>query len=413
MLLLGGGGDFNADPLKGRFWKLLREFCDSMSLHILQDFLPSDAFTYLCPTRNTTSWLDHFICSNKFKDNVMNVSVNYETALYDHFPITVVLSIPIHLEHFKDNDKVICNYVNWNKMTHNDKEDIKNYIESEIIRQKLLESNSLLCFNPNCENESHREELDSVFNANKCILIQSTEKFRYMKERRFKVIPGWNDYVREFHTVARENFLLWKENGRPQYGKLCEGMKVSRSKFRSALNTCRENEVDIRNKKLLDNFKNKDKSSFWGEVAKVNNHNLPVPAKIDGKCSNYDISNLFSNKYKEIFSRNKKSKFIKMNLTSKMKVEILMIITFDDIKKNIKFVRDTVGYDNIHTNHLKFSSSILNDFIAKLFTSFIIHGHVPVDMIRGIINPLIKDRLGDCHSSSNYRPIIVSSVSYT
>ena len=69
-----------------------------------------------------------------------------------------------------------------------------------------------------------------------------------------------------------------------------------------------------------------------------------------------------------------------------------------------------MGYDDIHTSHLKFNSSILNDLIAKLFTSFIVYGHVPVDMIRGIINPLIKDRLGDCHSSSNYRPIIVSSV---
>ena len=81
-----------------------------------------------------------------------------------------------------------------------------------------------------------------------------------MKERRFRVIPGWNDHVREFHTAAHENFLLWKENGRPQYGKLYKGMKVSRAKFRSVLNVCRENEVDIRNKKLLDNFKNKDKT---------------------------------------------------------------------------------------------------------------------------------------------------------
>ena len=31
-------------------------------------------------------------------------------------------------------------------MMYNDKEDIKNYIENEIIRQKLLESNSLLMF---------------------------------------------------------------------------------------------------------------------------------------------------------------------------------------------------------------------------------------------------------------------------
>ena len=31
-------------------------------------------------------------------------------------------------------------------------------------------------------------------------------------------------------------------------------------------------------------------------------------------------------------------------------------------------------------------------------------------MIRGIVTPVIKDKLGDCTSSSNYRPIIISSV---
>ena len=45
------GGDLNADPKKGRFWKLLNEFTKSSSLHILNNIFPLDTFTYLCPTK--------------------------------------------------------------------------------------------------------------------------------------------------------------------------------------------------------------------------------------------------------------------------------------------------------------------------------------------------------------------------
>ena len=51
-------GDFNADPFKGRFWTELLAFKDSHSLVMKDELLPEDSFTYLCPARNTTSWLD-------------------------------------------------------------------------------------------------------------------------------------------------------------------------------------------------------------------------------------------------------------------------------------------------------------------------------------------------------------------
>ena len=86
-------GDFNSDPFKGRFWKILLEFTKSLSLHTITDYFPDDTFTYLCPSKNSTSWLDHIICTQEMKSKILDITVNYETALYDHFPLPFSLDI--------------------------------------------------------------------------------------------------------------------------------------------------------------------------------------------------------------------------------------------------------------------------------------------------------------------------------
>ena len=48
-------GDFNADPKKGRFWGELNVFMNSFSLYALDEQLPQDSFTYLCPAKSTTT----------------------------------------------------------------------------------------------------------------------------------------------------------------------------------------------------------------------------------------------------------------------------------------------------------------------------------------------------------------------
>ena len=405
------GGDMNADPKKGKFWTLLREFTESLSLHILDNAFPKDTFTYLCPAKNTTSWLDHIICSTELINKISYAKVDYDLALYDHFPISFALNIPTHYMYANDSDRVKCDYIKWDKMTAKDREMIRNFIDNEIAKRKLPDCQVLNCFNPSCTSDFHKKELDEVFNENRCILLQSTEHFRFVKERKFVIIPGWNDHVRQFHKTARNCFLLWKDNGRPLFGGLYEDMKASRAKFKEALNECKRNEINVRNEKLVENFKIKAMKCFWGEVANANKHNLPAPENIDGKYKAIDVCALFSDKYRKIFNKDKKdSHLVKVKLTEKKRIELIMLINFDDIKNNVKLMRDTVGYDNIHTKHFMFNSDMLNELIAKMYTSFIVHNYIPADMIRGVITPIIKDKLGDCTSSSNYRPIMISSV---
>ena len=71
--------------------------------------------------------------------------------------------------------------------------------------------------------------LDGIFIDMKCILLESTAEFRYTPRRKFRVIPGWNDEVKQFYAVARDTFLSWKRKGRPLSGVLCDRMKTSRS----------------------------------------------------------------------------------------------------------------------------------------------------------------------------------------
>ena len=404
-------GDCNADPSKGRFWELLNNFTRSLSLHVLNEHFPCDTFTYLCPSKNTTSWLDHVICTSKLIDKIGNAFVDYNTALFDHFPVSIVLNVPNYTKCCINSERMICEFVNWNKITDGDREIIKEFINNEIIKNGLFDYYALSCCNPNCVNKQHRDNLTNVFDSVKCILYQSTERFRYANERRFKIIPGWNDHVKHFHDIARKSFLLWKDKGRPLQGRLLESMKQTRASFRNALKYCKTNEVNIRNEKLLENLRLKDYAGFWKGVAKINNHNTPYPTEIDSKSDNDDICALFSNKYEQIFNRNTIYKdFVKSNITNKEKVEILLRFTIADVKKSIKLLKDTVGFDNIHSNHLKFNSEVLDDLLARLFTSFIIHGFVPRDMIKGIITPVVKDKFGDLSDSGNYRPIMNSSV---
>ena len=402
-------GDFNADPSKGRFWPLLKDFCFSLSLHIVHEHLSTDTFTYLCPSKNTTSWLDHVICSSNISENISSVYIDYNSALYDHFPLCVNINFPLQTLPVTDNIRIISEFVNWNKMSTDNKEHIKHFIDDQIASRNLLDSHTLSCYDVNCKNDYHCKELIELFNSIKDILIQSTENFKFAHSNKFKIIPGWNDHVKHFHDVARTCFLLWKEKGRPLQGKLLDDMKVSRADFRIALKFCRDNERDIRNPKLLENLRNKNFKVFWCEVGKVDKHNAPQPTEIDGLSKNKDIANLFSSKYSAVFNKSKQSRKV-TGLSPKMKVEALIRLSNDDIKKGIKQLKDSIGFDCIHSNHLKISSDLLHELLAQLYTSFLVHGFVPAEMIRGVITPVIKDKFGDISSSSNYRPIMNSSV---
>ena len=68
-----------------------------------------------------------------------------------------------------------------------------------------------------------------------------------------------------------------------------------------------------------------------------------------------------------------------------------------------------IGFDGLHSNHLKFLDAYSVEFIVNLFNACLAHQFVPPEMLKGIIRPIVKNKLGDLKSSANYREVMVSS----
>ena len=89
-------------------------------------------------------------------------------------------------------------------------------------------------------------QLDNYFNSVMgCIQSSLHDTFGVITKKsvlRDVFIPGWNEYVQDLHTTAREHFLEWVAIGKPRSGELFSRMCRSRAEFKRALRFCRQHE---------------------------------------------------------------------------------------------------------------------------------------------------------------------------
>ena len=398
-------GDFNADPFKGRFWRDLLEFCSSLSLSVLDTQLPNDSFTYLCPSYNRTSWLDHILSTCEFSLEISNIFIDYGNTAFDHFPLHLDFNFSFNDAKDMTDNEVLKNLVKWNTIAAKDVEIIKGFIDAAIDYRGLLCHELFSCPHEKCSNPIHLQYIDDIFEFMKTIQLDATREYSVQGSQSFKIIPGWNDNVKHIHAEARKHFFMWMRHGKPQSGIYMDNMKLSRSNFKRALNECKANENEIRRQKLLDKLHKKDYKGFWKEVDLIRNNDIKVVDSIDGVKDNVAICEMFSDKYKKIFTR---SQCIMVDDTTNNKGPKNFRITYSDVNNGIKLM--CIGMDGIHSNHLKFSSDSYQFLISELFSSFSKHEYVPKELIKGTISPTIKDKFGDLRAASNYRPVMLSSV---
>ena len=57
---------------------------------------------------------------------------------------------------------------------------------------------------------------------------------------KFKVIPGWNDYVKESYAISRDALKWWISNNRPRDGLIYHNMRTTRAQFKYAFNVTKK-----------------------------------------------------------------------------------------------------------------------------------------------------------------------------
>ena len=129
-------GDFNADPCKGRFWKELETLISNYNLNSEVGHLNPSDFTFLSPSHNTTSYIDHLLCSTNSYEKLLSARVNYDLSLYDHFPLEIVFNIDIQI---KPCPAVInsSKFIDWNNLNNNDLITYRKNIDNLLLQPRM------------------------------------------------------------------------------------------------------------------------------------------------------------------------------------------------------------------------------------------------------------------------------------
>ena len=243
------GGDWNSDPSRkdGRT-KLFKEFiirenlCNALDLDI-----SNVPYTYETNNKNgekMTSTIDHFLISPALKDLVSEYKTEFLPSNFsDHKPVMLKLNMDVsYLNTFKREFKP-C--VAWHKcqVTHVDKYKMD-------LDQRLLtidpSNEALSCTNYSCP--IHRKELQELHdNIIGCIKLSSSNCLPHISDRKNKkerkVVPGWNEHVKEHAKNAKDWNDIWINQGKPRSGDIARMRSITKLRYHYAVNKVNSDNV--------------------------------------------------------------------------------------------------------------------------------------------------------------------------
>ena len=116
---------------------------------------------------------------------------------------------------------------------------------------------------------------------------------------------------------------------------------------------------------------------------------------------------IFDQKYKSILQENDCYSSFQADWGSESEID-LDFFTMKDIENSINKLKQTIGWDGIHSFHIKYSSYKFKRFIHSFFNKCLSHNFIPKNMLKGEIQPVLKGSLAGKYSCSNYRPVMSS-----
>ena len=221
-------------------------------------------------------------------------------------------------------------------------------------------------------------------------------------------MPGWNRYCKARYSEARAALFEWISDGRQRFGDTFEKMKQTRKIFINALNYCKKNKDKISDNVIADKYRTGDCKEFWKEVNKRRTNYNPILCEIDGKKTSEEIVELFYRKFSAVTgSLNAEGDVDDDQFRPNVNfIERLSVRKVNDAIANLS---TGLGFDGVHSNHLKFSSPLMIFVFCKFFNSCLIHNYIPSSMLAGVINPVIKNKAGNVRDSRNFWEIMISS----
>ena len=236
-------GDFNA-AVNSRFETELLDICDNFDL-VIYDYevfgRTSGTFTYVSDAHNSTSWLDHFICSHGVQSLVTDIHIIDKLPSSDHLPVGLVVSACVISDKHnsvpeKKQQVKQCPIFKW---TEANDFDIRKYGNSTAAHMgKVQIPESFTCTNCNCSENLHRNDINKLLDEICSALRKSSlETINiYVRKQAVKTMLYLGGMIMsKRHTAMLEivtSFgVIWENLSKVQFVNLCEGVGYM-------LNTC-------------------------------------------------------------------------------------------------------------------------------------------------------------------------------
>lgn len=393
-------GDFNAHP-ESRFGNELQNFCSNYD-YCIGDVaqMPSDTYTWISDATGHTRWLDHLVCPPGFLAYISNLRVLHSIIGSDHRPLS--FSVRVSLLPTMVQNSVEC------QIRFEIGSPVSYRVKSENALKNIeMPLEALQCNLRSCQDEGHHRAIE-IFFSRIIIALQQSSVSKESNSRNSHNIPGWNDFVKNFHHEARDDYLIWKEFDKPREGFLYDRMNFSKGQFKRILRFCRENEEEIVSNKIASGLGGNTRK-FWKEVDKKRKSHSSLPAVVNGISGSKNIAQLWGNHFSKLF--NDPTHPIQQQLEYQNEQNSLST-NVEDIEKALRSLNSSSspGHDGLTLEHLTKAHPILKVLLSLFFTSCSRHSFLPKALILVILAPLIKDKNANHSDISNYRPIALATV---
>ena len=338
-------GDFNANIQSTSIFSAeLIDFCDNNELCFVdREWLLPDTFTYTSQSHGTTSWLDHCITTMSGQSVISHGSVIDNVVCSDHFPLCIEVICDIIPLYNSTMTSAVNSSIKWHAAKNSDK--LQYMIKSEELASKIiLPVDTLMCKNPHCTD--HCDDINCFYESIISELKLSAGHSIPTSDTstKYNIVPGWNEYVKEHHSLAKNAQWWWKLNNRPRHGHIYDNMRVTRAHFKYALRFVRNQEEMARADSLAQNLSDQDVDGFWKTMHKMNNCNTILANVIDGVSGLDSIASHWKQHFDKLLNVH-----VHVNSDNSLKDDILS--NFDKIK---------------HNSNMSVSTKSVSEIIGKL-----------------------------------------------
>ena len=285
----------------------------------------------------------------------------------------------------------------------------------EILNTIVLPTEALLCKDTNCE--SHYLDIEHFYDSIVSLIQIATSKCIPCSTNgsKFKVIPGWNDYVKESYAISRDALKYWISNNRPRHGLIYHNMRTSHAQFKYALRIAKRNEETARADALARDLYDKDLDEFWSSVRQLNRNSSLLSNCIDGVTGEKNISNYWKEHFYNLLNCSGNDTDIKHKVIGKLEniqYDANIIVTSEDICTLIEKLKcgKASGPDGISAESLRFAHDRLHVLLSLCFSACFSHSYLPKSLLETTIVPVIKNKCGSLTDCNNYRPIAIATI---